>query len=241
MRFSHLSIVSQNFLKVFLFSASVNPNGSSCPIALKLVACVLLMEITTFLRETYKNLPKANKPIGSRFLEPRVSQMWGIGSSLEARPPARGTGAMQGDHSQNLLSATGNSSAAPSSGANTGGGRRWSAIAQTVTPTNQMVGNPTSLAVTSQASPFQTTQLTSPTGEPSPLTSAALAARGQTSTVTTTTSGVVTTEQRRISFVIQDDTESITSSQTTLAVQVFDRNLLILISLIISNCHQFEM
>ena len=225
--------VTEKINAEFLISASVNPNGSSCPIALKLVACVLLMEITTFLRETYKNLPKANKPIGSRFLEPRVSQMWGIGSSMEARPPTRGTGAMQADHGQNLLSATGNSSATTSAVANTGGGRRWSAIAQTVTPTNQMVGNPTSLAVTSQSSPFQPTQLMSPTGEPSPLTSAALAARGQTSTVTTTTSGIGTTEQRRISFVIQDDTESITSSQTTLAVQVSNIKLQILISVML--------
>ena len=177
------------------------------------------MEITTFLRETYKNLPKANKPIGSRFLEPRVSQMWGIGASMEARPPTRAAGTIQGDHSQNLLSAGGNSSAASSAGANTGGGRRWSAVAQSVAATNQVVGNPTSLAVTSQPS---ASQLMSPTSDASPLTAAALAARVNTSTtVTTTSTGVVTSEQRRISFVIQDDAESITSSQTTLAVQVF--------------------
>ena len=202
-----------------LLSASVNPNGSSCPIALKLVACVLLMEITTFLRETYKNLPRPNKPIGSRFLEPRVSQMWGIGASMESRPPTRTTGIVQGDHGQNLLSATG-SNAASSAAANTVGGRRWSAVAQSVATTNQVVGNPTSLAVTPQPATFQASNLMSPTGEQAPLTSAAFSARANSS-VTSTTTGVVTSEQRRISFVIEGDTESITSSQTTLAVQVF--------------------
>ena len=214
----------------FLFSASVNPNGSSCPIALKLVACVLLMEITTFLRETYKNLPRPNKPIGSRFLEPRVSQMWGIGASMESRPPTRTTGMVQGDHGQNLLSATGGN-AASSAAANTVGGRRWSAVAQSVAATNQVVGNPTSLAVTSQPAAFQASNLMSPTGEQAPLTSAALSARANSS-VTSTTTGIVTSEQRRISFVIEGDTESITSSQTTLAVQVLIFPILTLIHII---------
>ena len=46
---------------LFPFSASVNVNGSSCPMALRLIACVLLLEITAFMRETYKNLPKLHK------------------------------------------------------------------------------------------------------------------------------------------------------------------------------------
>ena len=41
------------------FAASVNPSGGSCPTALKMVACVLMLEITAFLRETYKQLPRA--------------------------------------------------------------------------------------------------------------------------------------------------------------------------------------
>lgn len=53
-------------LKSFLFfkktrTACVNPHGNDCPPALKLVACVLLYEITAFLRETYQTLPKASK------------------------------------------------------------------------------------------------------------------------------------------------------------------------------------
>lgn len=41
--------------------ACVNPHGNDCPPALKLIACVLLYEITAFLRETYQTLPKASK------------------------------------------------------------------------------------------------------------------------------------------------------------------------------------
>lgn len=45
----------------FMDEASVNPNGSACPAALRLIACVLLLEITTFMRETYKSLPKMHQ------------------------------------------------------------------------------------------------------------------------------------------------------------------------------------
>jgi len=41
----------------FLNEAQVNPSGSDCPFALKLAACQLLLEITTFLRETHQYLP----------------------------------------------------------------------------------------------------------------------------------------------------------------------------------------
>lgn len=45
----------------FLDEASVNPTGHECPPALKLIACLVLYEITAFLRETYQTLPKASK------------------------------------------------------------------------------------------------------------------------------------------------------------------------------------
>lgn len=35
--------------------------GSECPMALRLVACILLLEITAFLRETYQSLPKSSR------------------------------------------------------------------------------------------------------------------------------------------------------------------------------------
>lgn len=44
-----------------LFSASINTYGSSCPVSLRMVACMLLLEITAFLRETYQTLPKSNR------------------------------------------------------------------------------------------------------------------------------------------------------------------------------------
>ncbi|CAF5137209.1 unnamed protein product, partial [Rotaria sp. Silwood1] len=38
--------------------AIVNPSGHDCPYSLKLIVCLLLYEITSFLRETYETLPK---------------------------------------------------------------------------------------------------------------------------------------------------------------------------------------
>lgn len=48
----------------FLDEASINTYGSSCPMALRLIACVLLHEITAFLRETYQTLPKSSRVTG---------------------------------------------------------------------------------------------------------------------------------------------------------------------------------
>ncbi|XP_071444564.1 protein unc-80 homolog isoform X1 [Hetaerina americana] len=51
----------------FLDEASVSVIGSDCPIALRLVACILLLEVTAFLRETYQTLPKSGRaPQGGR-------------------------------------------------------------------------------------------------------------------------------------------------------------------------------
>jgi hypothetical protein len=36
----------------------VNPTNHDCPYSLQLIACLLLYEITIFLRETYDTLPK---------------------------------------------------------------------------------------------------------------------------------------------------------------------------------------
>ncbi|KAG8225920.1 hypothetical protein J437_LFUL005956 [Ladona fulva] len=59
----------------FLDEASVI--GGDCPIALRLVACILLLEVTAFLRETYQTLPKSSRHI----------QWWRcpMGSSLQQR------------------------------------------------------------------------------------------------------------------------------------------------------------
>ncbi|XP_048774238.1 protein unc-80 homolog isoform X3 [Ostrea edulis] len=42
----------------FLDEGTVNEKGSECPYALKMAACLVLQEITTFLRETFRDLPK---------------------------------------------------------------------------------------------------------------------------------------------------------------------------------------
>ncbi|CAH0559503.1 unnamed protein product [Brassicogethes aeneus] len=49
----------------FLDEASIYSYGSSCPMPLRLIACVLLHEITSFLRETYQTLPKSSRVAGS--------------------------------------------------------------------------------------------------------------------------------------------------------------------------------
>lgn len=54
-------LVQEDEEEDFLDEASVNPTGRQCPPALKLVACLLLYEITSFLRETYPQLPKVSK------------------------------------------------------------------------------------------------------------------------------------------------------------------------------------
>ncbi|XP_039948637.1 protein unc-80 homolog isoform X7 [Bactrocera tryoni] len=54
-------LLQQDEEEDFLDEASVNPHGNDCPHALKLIACVLLFEITSFLRDTYVTLPKASK------------------------------------------------------------------------------------------------------------------------------------------------------------------------------------
>ncbi|XP_066154738.1 protein unc-80 homolog isoform X3 [Euwallacea fornicatus] len=48
----------------YLDDASVYSYGSNCPMSLRLIACVLLQEITAFLRETYQNLPKSSRVAG---------------------------------------------------------------------------------------------------------------------------------------------------------------------------------
>ena len=66
-------------------SAKVNKTGSDCPYALKLVACQLMLEVTTFMRETYQYPPQTGKP------NTRES-MWGVGTGAGER----GVGGCQG-------------------------------------------------------------------------------------------------------------------------------------------------
>ncbi|XP_063871430.1 protein unc-80 homolog isoform X10 [Scylla paramamosain] len=58
----------------FLDEVSVNRGGADCPTALKLVAVQVLLEITAFLRETYRNLPKYTSRMSVRGERPSA---WG--------------------------------------------------------------------------------------------------------------------------------------------------------------------
>lgn len=52
---------------------TVNPTKCGCPFALKMAACQLLLEITTFLRETFPCLPRPRTEplvVGSNVTEP---------------------------------------------------------------------------------------------------------------------------------------------------------------------------
>ncbi|XP_078453386.1 protein unc-80 homolog [Lampetra planeri] len=51
----------------FLDDSSVNPSKCGCPFPLKMAACQLLMEITTFLRETFPLLPKPRTEPAAEF------------------------------------------------------------------------------------------------------------------------------------------------------------------------------
>lgn len=44
----------------------INPTGSNCPFALQNIVCLLLLEITSFLRETYQYMPKKINTISNQ-------------------------------------------------------------------------------------------------------------------------------------------------------------------------------
>lgn len=47
--------------KTHLLTATINPRGTDCPYALKMLACLVLLEITTFMRETFQYLPRCRQ------------------------------------------------------------------------------------------------------------------------------------------------------------------------------------
>nr|XP_033339451.1 protein unc-80 homolog isoform X5 [Megalopta genalis] len=66
----------------FLDEASINGYGSQCPVALRLVACILLLEVTAFLRETYQTLPKLNELLTKEHPPPRETiRRWSMALS----------------------------------------------------------------------------------------------------------------------------------------------------------------
>ncbi|XP_061164273.1 protein unc-80 homolog isoform X1 [Saccostrea echinata] len=67
----------------FLDEGTVNEKGSECPYALKMAACLVLQEITTFLRETFRDLPKGR---GARQVWDRPTSATRRWSSIVSSP-----------------------------------------------------------------------------------------------------------------------------------------------------------
>ncbi|XP_050309913.1 protein unc-80 homolog isoform X2 [Anthonomus grandis grandis] len=72
----------------YLDEASIYTYGSACPMPLRLIACVLLQEITAFLRETYQSLPKSSKVSGKerpapweKFYSKEANRRWSMALS----------------------------------------------------------------------------------------------------------------------------------------------------------------
>ena len=150
--------------------------------------------------------------VSSGKLEPRPSGIWG-----EVTAAVR---AQSRDHGGGLLSTLGSSNTGQSLSANlaSSSGRRWSMAAQSVAnqslqsfQSNQMAA----AAATATVLQPQQSVVTPSDSSVTPPSVAHFAAQIQASGAPPPSH-----ETRRISFVIQDDNESITSSQTTLAVQV---------------------
>lgn len=84
--------------------ATVNQSGSDCPFALKMVACNLLLEITTFLRETFQYLPKSKsfRREMSVWDKPETSRRWSsiLGSPVNSdRSNSKSSQGEAGSHS----------------------------------------------------------------------------------------------------------------------------------------------
>lgn len=60
----HRELLIQDEEEDFLDEASINTYGASCAVPLRLIACMLLFEITTYLRETYQIFQKSSKAAG---------------------------------------------------------------------------------------------------------------------------------------------------------------------------------
>ena len=71
----------------FLDEAIVNPEGKGCPVVLKLCSSMVLFEITAYMRETFKAVPKQNRS-GRNIrtaAEINLSAQQGVGATVGAR------------------------------------------------------------------------------------------------------------------------------------------------------------
>jgi len=99
-----------------MISATVNHTGSDCPYSLKLIACHLLLEITSFLRETYQHMPRsrtsrqsgvgldASTCMGDRQAAGSSSRRWSSVLGSPGNSERSNSRSSQGDsHGQGLL------------------------------------------------------------------------------------------------------------------------------------------
>ncbi|XP_045030143.1 protein unc-80 homolog isoform X4 [Daphnia magna] len=192
----------------FLVEASVNPSGRDFPWPLRLAACMLLFEITAFLRDSYRRLPRSTR-VSLRSNEANKSGGGNnTGGSLNVASGSfneqqRGGNPSGGVPSSGIVVSSGESIVHHSVGGGVGGGSGSIALATSVaTPaSNTAGGRRWSMALSSMGQSQNSAQsLQSITGDGHSI-------------------GGVPGE-RKISFVLHEpDDESLDSSNTTLTFQ----------------------
>ena len=75
----------------------MNPSGSECPYALRMIVCQLLLEITTFLRETYQYLPRSKVPKRENTWDKPASRRWSSALSSPGHSERSNSRSSQGD------------------------------------------------------------------------------------------------------------------------------------------------
>jgi hypothetical protein len=164
--------------------------------ALKLIACVLLLEITTFLRECYRTLPKPQT--FGHHQQHRTAT--GVKTTVFTFDTSGKGGITGGPAGGGPLQSS--------------SGRRWSMATQSIA--GSIAPAPLTAPVTSTSGEVSVTTPTS--------ASISVGGIGAPSAgLPVAEGGIVGGAPRKISFVLQEDINVVNGSQTTLAVQVRKR------------------
>ncbi|KRZ18182.1 Protein unc-80 -like protein [Trichinella zimbabwensis] len=91
-------------LEDFFDESIVNASGEECPMALKMIACMLLLEISAFLRESYQAIicSRAHMRKHSRFEKFQSQRRWSVLSATFS--PSRQSESLQIPHSERRIS-----------------------------------------------------------------------------------------------------------------------------------------
>ncbi|KRZ74076.1 Protein unc-80 -like protein, partial [Trichinella papuae] len=112
--YSNFSVPSDELLKTqlrvsddledFFDESIVNASGEECPMALKMIACMLLLEISAFLRESYQAIicSRAHMRKHSRFEKFQSQRRWSVLSATFS--PSRQSESLQIPHSERRIS-----------------------------------------------------------------------------------------------------------------------------------------